>query len=124
MSRAPAAPPDGIPNALALLRAARSKLSAETWIRYVAAADHNGDGVLATSPEAVRWDAFGAVVAAAGRTTDEGVKRRALDYLNRGVKALDPSCSCLQEWNDEAARDVGDVLRAYDEAIAIARRNG
>lgn len=90
------------------LRNAKARIE-KGWCRGVLARNSKGEETTPNGPDAVRWCAFGAI-----GTTDEalGAADRALIMAHGNYY--------VAEWNDEPEREVEDVLRLFDRAIALA----
>jgi hypothetical protein len=103
-----------------LLRDAKAKIAGpEAWTQGVLARDTAGVAVDPTNPDACRWCAEGAVVAATGQQTFEEASDRCLAYLRA-------SCgeAALFAWNDAPERSHEEVLEVFDFAILTAEVAG
>ena len=97
-----------------ILEEARSKIE-RGWCQDGSARTETGKAVPIEHPDAVQWCLTGAVDSVCRKETlAKGVAFRLL----RGVTYED----YLAAWNDENERTKEDVLKAFDDAIALERR--
>lgn len=115
----------------AILAAARNVLSDESkWTRGALARNSEGDEVDYRSPDARRWSAFGAVLAASAADPEDGVldweadaKVMTLDRLERNAARLlkadygSRQRGFVVEFNDHAATTFEDVERLFEDSI-------
>lgn len=103
-------------NKLELLKAARNLISEpEHWTQGVEARDKDGKVIISTSPEAVKWCAYGAIWKF--HEENEGVQIQAEELLR---SCIPDGCPSLLKLNDCHTHE--EVLAVYDRAIVKAEQ--
>lgn len=97
-----------------VLRAARKKIERpEAWVKGTAARTANGKPCMPKAGCAACWCPIGAISSLDGEA-DVATLANALHFLEKAVRLPIPS------WNDKRERTHGEVLAAFDRAIALA----
>lgn len=100
-----------------VLRAARAKIEIG-WTQGSYARDKHGNRVSEISPLATCWCLLGACCAQfeGAIIINEHAVTRFLQFAT--------GCSKLEAWNDTNGRTAGEVLSAFDRAIALEESEG
>lgn len=85
------------------------------WCREADARDADGVAVPYASPKAVAFCLMAAFDKVNADTQSDAI---ALGYLRKVIKTHAVAC-----WNDEEGRIKGDVIKALDEAIELAKKD-
>lgn len=94
---------------LEVLKAARKRISKpEHWTQGTCARDAEGHMTLASSPDAVQWCAFGAILSV----------DRAHDFTGlEALRSVLPLGYSVQSFNDTPRRKHSEVLDMFDRAV-------
>ena len=111
------------PTAATIILIDATELVRRGWCQGDDARDAKGRKVAPGSPSACRWSLLGAIVASAGCAERLQDRRTLADVAMASLAiGLATGEESLRDWNDARGRTVGEVVAAFEDAVALLER--